>query len=176
MWLGVIVRNHNKLKVIWHPATVLHQWEHICCVASERQCREARQYVVCKQYLQMFKRQSTLCCREYKYSYLSACFQQIMLYSLLWFDQPSTRCLQLIFCKLIYVKQSSCGWIMAAYTVGLWKLLALCQSAVWLFTKVSVAGVNREEAGGVCERGIPSDPAVNETLPVLLSVLTGRLC
>lgn len=27
-----------------------------------------------------------------------------------------------------------------------------------------------------CERGIPPDPAVNETLPVPLSVLTVRLC
>lgn len=27
-----------------------------------------------------------------------------------------------------------------------------------------------------CERAIPPDPAVNETLPVPLSVLTGRLC
>lgn len=62
---------------------------------------------------------------------------------------------------------------MAAYTVGFISAVSKCCLAFYK----GVCG-RREQIGGwrSCERGIPFDPAVNETLPVPLSVLTGRLC
>lgn len=79
--------------------------------------------------------------------------------------------LQINLCKTVILQQNygsiSCGFVEIISAV----------SECCLALHKGVCG-RREQRGGwrSCERGIPSDPAVNETFPVPLSVLTGRLC
>lgn len=62
----------------------------------------------------------------------------------------------------------------------LWSVEVIRMVSKWffrLFAKTSVDSANREERlEDLWETGVPPDLAVNETLPVPLSVLTGRLC